>query len=204
MEQKTFSRSHQQRLRWKSIGLCPRCGKRPPTNNYTTCEICRTHVRNYIKDRGKNDPTWEEARKGRRKNWWYKIRTEIFEAYGGPICNCCGETEIEFLQLDHIDNNGGNHRKSYGNNKYKLYADIRKEGYPPKYQILCANCNSAKAKFGVCVHKVPLEQRKELKQEWLLTTRKQQASKLVDGNGTNDTSEDLGNQDSRDTKVIQP
>ena len=33
-------------------------------------------------------------------------REQVFEAYGGYKCNCCGESEPMFLSIDHIDNNG--------------------------------------------------------------------------------------------------
>lgn len=63
------------------------------------------------------------------------------------VCNDCGETIIEFLALDHIDNTGGKHRKlitnSAGSNMYKW---IIKNNYPLIFQVLCHNCNWLKAR----------------------------------------------------------
>ncbi len=39
-------------------------------------------------------------------------RDQVFEAYGGYKCNCCGENEPMFLSIDHIDNDGATERKS--------------------------------------------------------------------------------------------
>lgn len=74
-------------------------------------------------------------------------------AYGGYRCACCGTTEPEFLQLDHIDNNGGAQRRTPGQGSgTQLYAWLKRHNYPPGYQVLCANCNYAKANFGRCPH----------------------------------------------------
>jgi hypothetical protein len=82
-------------------------------------------------------------------------RAQVFEAYGGYKCNCCGETEPLFLSIDHIDNNGAEERKSgqYAGSGYSFYRWLRKSGFPPGYQVLCMNCNTGKHKNGgVCPH----------------------------------------------------
>jgi hypothetical protein len=82
-------------------------------------------------------------------------RTQVFEAYGGYKCNCCGESEPMFLSIDHIDNNGAEERKSgqYAGSGYGFYRWLRKSGFPPGYQVLCMNCNTGKHKNGgVCPH----------------------------------------------------
>ena len=74
-----------------------------------------------------------------------------FDRYGGRKCNCCGETELLFLQLDHIDNNGGRHRRK--ENIVSLYRWAKKKKYPPGFQVLCANCNFGKhMNGGICPH----------------------------------------------------
>jgi len=91
------------------------------------------------KDRGKINTT-ETAR--RRKN-----RLDALTAYseGVPHCLHCGETQIEFLTLDHISG-----RESMGHAKHvkgkSLYSRLRREGYPPGMQILCWNWNEIKGK----------------------------------------------------------
>ena len=69
-------------------------------------------------------------------------------ALGGK-CRCCGETEPVFLTLDHVQNDGHKDRKLA---RHLLMARVEAEGFPPdRYQILCWNCNAAKA-MGGCPH----------------------------------------------------
>ncbi len=79
-----------------------------------------------------------------------RLRKDIFDAYG-HICRCCGETEEAFLQLDHV-NGGGTLDQKAGISSYKLWRRLRKEGYPPGFQTLCAKCNLSKGNFGRCAH----------------------------------------------------
>jgi hypothetical protein len=84
-----------------------------------------------------------------------RCRSEVFAAYGGYKCNCCGECEPMFLSIDHIDNNGAEERKSglYSGSGIGFYQWLRKSGFPLGYQVLCMNCNTGKHKNGgVCPH----------------------------------------------------
>lgn len=102
-----------------------------------------------------NLPKEEEERKrelNRKSN--DKLKYEVFMHYSEDlmICNCCGETTIKFLTLDHINGNGAQHRKEVGSAR-QVYRDLRKNNYPEGYQILCYNCNCGRAKNnGVCPH----------------------------------------------------
>jgi hypothetical protein len=82
-----------------------------------------------------------------------KARAAIIAAYGGK-CAWCEERNPFFLHLDHIHNDGAEHRRSVtGRNGSctKLYFRLRDEGYPKdRLQLLCANCNLAKGFYGVC------------------------------------------------------
>ena len=80
---------------------------------------------------------------------WAKLRQEILAAYGGK-CVCCGESTPEFLSVDHIAGGGWAERKAKGPNR--VYRDIRRDGFPPIYQLLCHNCNQAKGFYGTCPH----------------------------------------------------
>lgn len=84
---------------------------------------------------------------------WQVLKIETFNAYGGVLCKCCGETLIEFLTLDHIEGNGKEHRRQLGN-CYQLYSSLKKNGFPLGFQVLCYNCNIAKFKCGCCPHVV--------------------------------------------------
>lgn len=72
--------------------------------------------------------------------------------YGGnpPKCFCCGESNIEFLCIDHIEGNGNSHRKSIGGT---LYEWLRRENYPKGFRVLCHNCNMSLGFYGYCPHK---------------------------------------------------
>ena len=73
----------------------------------------------------------------------------------GHECSCCGEREVRFLTLDHINNDGARYRQMY--NEQQIYRMARREGWPKdKYQVLCMNCNFAKGHFGICPHKEAL------------------------------------------------
>jgi hypothetical protein len=89
------------------------------------------------------------------KEYRRKLKIETFNAYGGCFCVCCGEHHLEFLQLDHTNNNGAKERKE---NKCgtgpKLYIKLKREGFPPGYQVLCANCNFCKRDGSICPHKL--------------------------------------------------
>lgn len=70
-------------------------------------------------------------------------------------CNCCGEKEILFLSLDHINNDGYKHRKNISNNTLGW---IIKNNFPPIFQLLCMNCNHGKmrTKSKICPHQLLL------------------------------------------------
>jgi len=124
------------RERFKLEGLCANCGKNLPQNGYLTCEMCLNRSR----DRGQ------------------LLKDKVYETYGGYVCNCCGETIQEFLTLDHIENDGADHRRSIGKGSagsgYNLYRWIIKNDFPKNFQVLCMNCNWGKRmNDGVCPHK---------------------------------------------------
>jgi hypothetical protein len=92
------------------------------------------------------------------KNYRQRLRKEVLTAYavGGVIaCRCCGEDEEKFLAMDHVNNDGAAHRKrpehGTGNG---FYIWLKRNGWPPGFQILCHNCNFAKSAHGVCPHRV--------------------------------------------------
>jgi hypothetical protein len=69
-----------------------------------------------------------------------KLRHEMIKEYGG-CCLSCGISDIDVLDIDHIENNGAEDRKNnlYG---YNLYRKLKKEGWPKdNFQVLCKNCN---------------------------------------------------------------
>src|SRR3989304_1647430 len=56
-----------------------------------------------------------------------KLETLYHYSYGTMECQCCGESILEFLSIDHINNNGAEERRKFGNG-YALYLWLRKNG----------------------------------------------------------------------------
>lgn len=83
-----------------------------------------------------------------------KIRMETLAAYGNK-CACCGESEEAFLAIDHINGGGNKHRKQVGAScGPSFYRWLKRNGWPSGFQLLCHNCNHAKAIRGMCPHQV--------------------------------------------------
>jgi len=107
--------------------------------------------RKHYKESGKKAET--------NREWRKKTRLKVLTHYGGnpPKCECCGETHIEFLTIDHINNDGAEHRKKLGitqnsGHGSKLYRWIIRNNFPDGFQVLCWNCNCAKGHYGYCPH----------------------------------------------------
>ena len=119
-------------------------------NRMSKCKLCH-----YASNTRKKYP--ELAKNERHER---KIR--VFHHYGGK-CACCGESELTFLAIDHINGGGNTHRKALKNGKRGtcggdcFYRYLEANNYPPGYQALCHNCNHAKA-WGVCPHKLSTAQ----------------------------------------------
>jgi hypothetical protein len=81
-----------------------------------------------------------------------RLRRLVIATYGG-MCVCCGETQFEFLAFDHPRDDGKEHRRSIGiRGGTEFCRWLKKNGFPPIVQILCHNCNLAKAFHGECPH----------------------------------------------------
>lgn len=104
---------YQKRIRAERLakGLCGGCGKRPPTTK-TLCEECH--------------------QKGQERYYGYK--QAVFDHYGA-VCACCGEDEPAFLSIDHIDNDGAEHRRTHGY-RNNLYVWLRRNGFPEGFRTV--------------------------------------------------------------------
>lgn len=68
------------------------------------------------------------------------------------------------MQIDHIDGKGHQHKQKSGR-RYKgepLYRWLRRNNYPEGFQILCADCNTAKGTKSECPCKAARARLKEL------------------------------------------
>jgi hypothetical protein len=89
------------------------------TSGYTNecLECCRARNRAYAREYRLRPEVqarvyeWRTAdeRKAYQRVKYRDLKEEVIEEYGG-CCNCCGEPNLAFLTIDHIFNDGANHR----------------------------------------------------------------------------------------------
>lgn len=130
---------------WAKLGLCRKCGKRKPRAGKVCCYKCE-----------RSQAGWYAAHKETiskyNKRYVDKLRNEVFDAYGGAYCGCCGEAHREFLTVDHAKGDGAAHRRSIGRGAHTLYLWLKRNKYPPGFRILCMNCNFSHGMLGYCPH----------------------------------------------------
>jgi hypothetical protein len=78
------------------------------------------------------------------QRWVRNTRQQVILHYGDK-CKCCEESNIHFLELDHVQNDGNLLRKGNPEHAKRLWLWLKKHNYPIGYQILCANCNIEKS-----------------------------------------------------------
>ena len=146
--------------------LCVRCGKRIPVSNSKNCSACNEKWRKHYWLK------YGENYRERRKKWWklkyaekskeqsrasrLRIKLEVFEAYGGCQCACCGEEHLRFLSIDHINGGGFQHRQEINQHGCSFYRWLRKKKFPPGYRVLCMNCQVSYSRDGYCPHQSEL------------------------------------------------
>lgn len=167
---------------YKKLNLCVRCGDKR-FNGHIRCEKCHLKHLKYnerskekaikngkcrvclIENREENNSMCALCLKKSRDRMnatYSEIRLKCIKNFGG-FCVCCGESNQKYLQLDHIHNNGAEHKKNLKeNNEFygSFYKWAVKNNYPKDVlQLLCANCHSAKSWHGGCTIKdhLPLE-----------------------------------------------
>ncbi len=129
-------------------GVCKECKRK---NSKAWADKNRDKVRESALKWKQNNAEWNKSERKRRAK---ELRIEVLTAYGWD-CACCGESTYEFLTIDHIHGGGTAHRKALHG---KVYEYLRREGYPPGFQVLCWNCNAAKGLYGSCPHTLTKEQ----------------------------------------------
>jgi len=123
-------------------GLCIYCGNIEPEENKKGCRVCLDKKKYY----NKSMPFAKE----KRSQYQFSLKHEVIKKYGGQ-CSCCGEKEIMFLTIDHINNDG---YKDEDKNK-SFYYVLRKNPIREDLQVMCFNCNCGKAQNnGICPHKL--------------------------------------------------
>ena len=167
-------RVFKRRAKLKLQGLCRSCGQHPGHNGRLLCWECKCRERGFAK-------RYREAlihcglcvgcrKQGARPKkltcescaiqMGAKARTKYVVArmaaihYYGDKCACCGEENEVFLQFDHINNDGAEHRRLDKVASNNMGVWLRRHGYPDWIRLLCANCNVARKTHGICPHDV--------------------------------------------------
>lgn len=76
----------------------------------------------------------------------FNLKLTVLDRYG-KVCVQCGFDDHRALQIDHVNDNGAEERKSLGGQNFsgwRFYEWLIKNGLPDGYQTLCANCNNIK------------------------------------------------------------
>lgn len=132
------------RAMWQGIrgeynftGRCIGCGKDRDSPTGKKCSRCKEIARKSV------------------KGHFDRAREAVFDHYG-RVCSCCGESEFQFLTLDHVD---GRNPELDPKGGVSLYASLvrraRLFGWPTNLRTLCFNCNCGRQRNGgVCPHQV--------------------------------------------------
>ncbi len=72
------------------------------------------------------------------------LKLEVLGKYSNDTFRCtnCNEDRLDCLTIDHINNDGQEHRKAIGS--VNMYRWLRKNNYPNGFQVLCMNCQWVK------------------------------------------------------------
>lgn len=104
----------------------------------------RQNNKEWLKIYKATSPLFKAKKQKNMRNRLLVIREEVINHYGG-CCAVCGETDKRFLSIDHIENNGVDHRKDLKNSSYnKYYRWFLRNNFPNGFQILCHNHNNLK------------------------------------------------------------
>ena len=127
---------------------CKKCTRNGNKNRYTQSKPKRTaYNKQYVEE--------NRAKVNANHTQWRKnLRLKVLDHYskGEMACACCGESNTEFLCIDHLHGGGGRHRKEIGLGGYAIYVWLRKNGYPEGFRVLCFNCNYAVIGGKECPH----------------------------------------------------
>lgn len=134
-------------------------------------ELHKQRANNHNKEQRKNNPEFQKRERKSHSRWyedniesaressnkWRLLtKTQVLLHYSNGViqCSCCGELEIDFLTMDHVDNRKKwNHPKGFTGNR--IYSWLKKNNYPEGFKVSCFNCNIARAykrNNGICPH----------------------------------------------------
>jgi hypothetical protein len=91
------------------------------------------------------DLEWRKKKNQRDAELKHLLKVEVLTRYGkGGVLLCCWRgcavSDIDCLTLDHVRNNGKEHRASGASSGCRIYRIVKREGFPKgEYQTLCAS-----------------------------------------------------------------
>ena len=155
---------------------CSKCGiekdieffhkdKRYLDGLFCWCKDCRKKYQQNMKENW-SEGEWEQRRKYNRGNYAKyaqnytksrrrrnrSLKEEVMSHYciGSPKCMKCGYGDIRALAIDHVNDDGAEHRRELFNGtkaqrvSTSIYYWLRMNDYPDGFQVLCFNCNQIK------------------------------------------------------------
>lgn len=122
--------------------VCVDCGNNPRYRTYRTCKPCY---------RARN----KDKLNAQSRKYNQRLRDDCFAGYGNQ-CACCGELNVGFLTLDHVNRDGAEKKRTLKlHSNLQTYRIAIEQNFPNDYQLLCFNCNCGRERFdGVCPHKI--------------------------------------------------
>lgn len=139
--------------------VCKRCVKVKQSKEFVNskgaesphCHECRRYAAEWRVKRRRRLSAEELDEQRRKERARARVYRDKVLAHYGLCCACCGESQKEFLAIDHIEGGGGKERKKVGGGSV-FYSWLIGQGFPAGYRTLCHNCNMAIAFYGVCPH----------------------------------------------------
>ena len=125
---------------------CPGCKVVKARSEYYANKHSSDGFRSYCKtcDRARNKAECLSKKRARKNRHNAATKQKIMEYYSGGsvVCARCGFSDVRALSIDHINNDGAQHRRQVGSNN--VYAWIVRNGFPDGFQVLCMNCQFIK------------------------------------------------------------
>lgn len=112
-----------------------------PTEYQLLCANCNQLKSFSNLERPRHDASRARGWKARERAYYHERRIVILAAYGNA-CAQCGFAKKDALHIDHIRGGGSRELKEkFKRNSHQFLRWLIVNGFPPQYQLLCANCN---------------------------------------------------------------
>jgi hypothetical protein len=76
-----------------------------------------------------------------------RVYAEALQVYGDTLCDCCGTTRAVVLMLV---STGQDKTANLPGGGFPKAFQLRKQGWPPGWRVMCANCKLAETRTGKC------------------------------------------------------